>query len=82
MKSSVSGRVSVYLQELQKFRSRWDQLRPADDVIESCDPDALQRCVERVREKRVEFDELENTRMKLLYGTLKHTHSLSLSHSI
>ncbi|XP_053095782.1 cytoplasmic dynein 2 heavy chain 1 isoform X3 [Pangasianodon hypophthalmus] len=66
MKNSVSGRVSVYLQELQKFRSRWDQLRPADDVIESCDPDALQRCVERVREKREEFNELENTRTKLL----------------
>ncbi|XP_026994578.2 cytoplasmic dynein 2 heavy chain 1 isoform X2 [Tachysurus fulvidraco] len=66
MKSSVSGRISVYLQELQKFRSRWDQLRPTDDVIESCDPDALQRCVERVREKREEFNELENTRTRLL----------------
>ncbi|KAK3531386.1 hypothetical protein QTP70_018186, partial [Hemibagrus guttatus] len=69
MKSSVSGRVNVYLQELQKFRSRWDQLRPTDDVIESCDPDALQRCVERVREKREEFNELEKTRTKLLSRT-------------
>ncbi|KAI5098641.1 cytoplasmic dynein 2 heavy chain 1, partial [Silurus meridionalis] len=66
MRSSVTGRISVYFQELQKFRSRWDQLRPSDDVTDSCDPDVLQRCVERVREKKEEFNELENTRTKLL----------------
>uniref|UniRef100_A0AAR2JK60 Cytoplasmic dynein 2 heavy chain 1 n=1 Tax=Pygocentrus nattereri TaxID=42514 RepID=A0AAR2JK60_PYGNA len=66
MKGSVASRVQVYLQDLQKFRLRWDQLKPSHDVIESGDPAALQRCLDTVREKKEEFNELEETRIKLL----------------
>ncbi|KAI4889837.1 hypothetical protein NFI96_027314, partial [Prochilodus magdalenae] len=66
MKGSVVSRVQVYLQDLQKFRLRWDQLKPSHDVIESGDPAALQRCLDTVREKKEEFNELEETRKKLM----------------
>ncbi|XP_072546992.1 cytoplasmic dynein 2 heavy chain 1 isoform X2 [Salminus brasiliensis] len=66
MKVSVLSRVQVYLQDLQKFRLRWEQLRPSDDVIESGDHVALQRSLESVQEKKEEFNELEDARKKLL----------------
>uniref|UniRef100_W5K866 Cytoplasmic dynein 2 heavy chain 1 n=1 Tax=Astyanax mexicanus TaxID=7994 RepID=W5K866_ASTMX len=66
MKESVLTRVQVYLQDLQKFHLRWEQLRPSDDVIESGDHAALQRSLESIQEKKEEFNELEETRKKLL----------------
>uniref|UniRef100_A0A8B9KYF0 Cytoplasmic dynein 2 heavy chain 1 n=1 Tax=Astyanax mexicanus TaxID=7994 RepID=A0A8B9KYF0_ASTMX len=66
MKESVLTRVQVYLQNLQKFHLRWEQLRPSGDVIESGDHAALQRSLESVQEKKEEFNELEETRKKLL----------------
>ncbi|XP_035389840.1 cytoplasmic dynein 2 heavy chain 1 isoform X3 [Electrophorus electricus] len=66
MKGSVASRVQVYLQELQKFATRWEQLRPSHDIIESGDQQALQRAVESVHEKRAEFEELECKRKKLM----------------
>lgn len=70
MKGNVESRVQVYLQDLQKFRARWDQLKPGHDIIESGDHEALQRCVQNIRDRRAEFDELENTRKKLTCVTL------------
>ncbi|XP_050986096.1 LOW QUALITY PROTEIN: cytoplasmic dynein 2 heavy chain 1 [Labeo rohita] len=66
MKGNVESRVQVYLQDLQKFRARWDQLKPGHDIIESGDHETLQRCVQNIRDRRAEFDELENTRKKLM----------------
>lgn len=70
MKGNVESRVQVYLQDLQKFRARWDQLKPGHDIIESGDHEALQQCVQNIRDRRAEFDELENTRKKLTCVTL------------
>uniref|UniRef100_A0A672SRC3 Dynein cytoplasmic 2 heavy chain 1 n=1 Tax=Sinocyclocheilus grahami TaxID=75366 RepID=A0A672SRC3_SINGR len=66
MKGNVESQVQVYLQDLQKFRARWDQLKPGHDIIESGDHETLQRCVQNIRDRRAEFGELENTRKKLM----------------
>ncbi|XP_073674385.1 cytoplasmic dynein 2 heavy chain 1-like [Garra rufa] len=66
MKGNVESRVQVYLQDLQKFRARWDQLKPGHDIIESGDHETLQSCVQNIRDRRAEFDELEITRKKLM----------------
>ncbi|XP_062407923.1 dynein cytoplasmic 2 heavy chain 1 [Sardina pilchardus] len=66
MRSNAESRVQSYLQELQKFRARWDQLKPGHDVIESGDPEALQACVQTIKDKKAEFQELELTRNKLM----------------
>lgn len=66
MKGNVESRVQVYMQDLQKFRARWDQLKPSHDIIESGDHETLQRCVQNIRDRRAEFDELEKTREKLM----------------
>ncbi|XP_030632529.1 cytoplasmic dynein 2 heavy chain 1 [Chanos chanos] len=66
MRSNVEGRVEAYLREMEKFHARWEQLRPSDDVIESGDHDALQQCVQTIKDKRAEFEELEEIRKKLV----------------
>uniref|UniRef100_A0ABM5FWF4 Cytoplasmic dynein 2 heavy chain 1 n=2 Tax=Agamidae TaxID=81953 RepID=A0ABM5FWF4_9SAUR len=66
MKSNVMSRVNMYLQELEKFKARWDQLKPTDDVIEAGDHDLLQKSAETIKEKKTEFDELEDTKQKLI----------------
>lgn len=67
MKGNVKTRVNTYLQELEKFKARWDQLKPSDDVIETGHPDVLQRSAEIIKEKKIELDELEDIKQKLVY---------------
>uniref|UniRef100_A0A670Y532 Dynein cytoplasmic 2 heavy chain 1 n=1 Tax=Pseudonaja textilis TaxID=8673 RepID=A0A670Y532_PSETE len=66
MKGNVKTRVNTYLQELEKFKARWDQLKPSDDVIETGHHDVLQRSAEIIKEKKIEFDELEDIKQKLV----------------
>ncbi|RXM28913.1 Cytoplasmic dynein 2 heavy chain 1 [Acipenser ruthenus] len=66
MKSNVESRIKMYEQELEKFKARWDQLKPNDDIIETGNLEALQKCVQTIKEKKAEFGELENTRKKLI----------------
>ncbi|XP_057206860.1 cytoplasmic dynein 2 heavy chain 1 isoform X3 [Triplophysa rosa] len=66
MKGNVETRLQVYMQDLQKFRARWDQLKPSYDIIESGDHETLQGCAQNIRDRRAEFDELEKTRKKLM----------------
>lgn len=66
MRSNAETQIQAYQQELEKFRARWDQLKPSNDVIESGDQEALQKCVQTIKEKKAEFDELESTRQKLM----------------
>uniref|UniRef100_A0A670IVV3 Dynein cytoplasmic 2 heavy chain 1 n=1 Tax=Podarcis muralis TaxID=64176 RepID=A0A670IVV3_PODMU len=66
MKSNVMSRIHTYFQELEKFKARWDQLKPKDDVIETGHHDLLQKSAETIKEKKIEFDELENTKQKLI----------------
>ncbi|KAL8191062.1 UNVERIFIED_CONTAM: Cytoplasmic dynein 2 heavy chain 1, partial [Gekko kuhli] len=66
MKGNVMSRVNMYLQELEKFKARWDQLKPSDDIIETGHHDVLQKSAQTIKEKKAEFDELEDTKQKLI----------------
>lgn len=61
------SRINIYLQDLEKFKARWDQLKPSDDVIETGDQDVLEKSAQIIKEKKEEFDELETIKEKLMY---------------
>ncbi|KAF7250799.1 Cytoplasmic dynein 2 heavy chain 1 [Varanus komodoensis] len=65
MKDNLMSRVNIYFQELEKFKARWDQLKPSNDIIETGHHDLLQKSAEMIKEKKTEFDELEDTKQKL-----------------
>lgn len=67
MKGNVLSRINMYLQDLEKFKARWDQLKPSDDVIETGDQDVLEKSAQMIKEKKKEFDELETVKEKLMY---------------
>lgn len=67
MKGNVKSRLQIYYQELEKFKARWDQLKPGDDVIETGQLSTLDQSAKSIKEKKVEFDDLEVIRKKLLY---------------
>ena len=65
MKSNVESRVQGFSQELEKFSVRWHQLKPRDIDLDS----SHERClaaVNSVKERRAEFNELEETMKKLV----------------
>ncbi|MFT7803200.1 cytoplasmic dynein 2 heavy chain 1 [Arapaima gigas] len=66
MRSNVQSRVQAYQQDLEKFRARWDQLKPSDDDVESADLQALEKCIQTIKDKKAEFEELESTRKRLI----------------
>lgn len=66
MKENVKTRVTIYTQELEKFKARWDQFKPGDDIIESGNEDILQKSAQSIKEKKMEFDELEAIKKKLM----------------
>ncbi|NXK72907.1 DYHC2 protein, partial [Amazona guildingii] len=66
MKGNVISRINIYLQDLEKFKARWDQLKPSDDVIETGDQDALEKSAQIIKDKEKEFDELETMKEKLI----------------
>lgn len=67
MKGNVLSRINMYLQDLEKFKARWDQLKPSEDVIETGDQDVLEKSAQMIKEKKKEFDELETVKEKLMY---------------
>uniref|UniRef100_H3AMW9 Uncharacterized protein n=1 Tax=Latimeria chalumnae TaxID=7897 RepID=H3AMW9_LATCH len=66
MKANVESHVKMYIQELEKFKARWDQLKPSDDIVESGNQETLEKCLQTIKEKKAEFDELETTKKKLM----------------
>lgn len=70
IKGNVISRINMYLQDLEKFKARWDQLKPSDDVIEAGDQDVLEKSAQIIKEKKKEFDELETVKQKLMYVCL------------
>ncbi|XP_069495113.1 cytoplasmic dynein 2 heavy chain 1 isoform X2 [Ambystoma mexicanum] len=66
MKANVVSRVQMYLQQIEKFKARWDQFKPNDDVIETGHQDTLEKSAQSVKEKKMEFDDLEVTKKKLI----------------
>lgn len=70
MKGNVLSRINIYLQDLEKFKARWDQLKPSDDVIETGGQDVLEKSAQLIKEKKIEFDELKTVKEKLMYVCL------------
>lgn len=66
MRSNAAGRIDVYRADLERFKARWDQLKPKDDMFETDDHAALRSCLQTIRDKQQEFQELELVRTKLL----------------
>ncbi|CAL8361611.1 unnamed protein product [Merluccius merluccius] len=66
MRSNAAGRIQAYRGDLERFRARWDQLKPSDEVVETGDQASLMACLHTIRDKQQEFQELELVRLKLL----------------
>ncbi|XP_023565248.1 cytoplasmic dynein 2 heavy chain 1 [Octodon degus] len=66
MKGNVKSRLQMYYQELEKFKARWDQLKPGDDIIETSQHNSLEKNAKLIKEKKIEFDDLEVIRKKLV----------------
>ncbi|KAM4566457.1 cytoplasmic dynein 2 heavy chain 1 isoform 3-T3 [Odontesthes bonariensis] len=66
MRSHAAGRISAYRADLERFKARWDQLKPKDEMLESGDHAALLACLQTIKDKQQEFQELELVRSKLL----------------
>uniref|UniRef100_A0A671UXN0 Cytoplasmic dynein 2 heavy chain 1 n=1 Tax=Sparus aurata TaxID=8175 RepID=A0A671UXN0_SPAAU len=66
MRSNAAARTDAYRADLERFKARWDQLKPKDEMLESGDHAALLACLQTIRDKQQEFQELELVRIKLL----------------
>jgi hypothetical protein len=66
MKSNVESRVNAFKQNLDKFAARWHQLKPKDIDMEG-DTEACINAVKSIKERRAEFNELEESKGKLMY---------------
>uniref|UniRef100_A0A8C9YPH8 Cytoplasmic dynein 2 heavy chain 1 n=1 Tax=Sander lucioperca TaxID=283035 RepID=A0A8C9YPH8_SANLU len=66
MRINAAGRIDAYRADLERFKARWDQLKPKDEMLESGDHAALLACLQTIRDKQQEFQELEFVRSKLL----------------
>ncbi|XP_075905861.1 cytoplasmic dynein 2 heavy chain 1 [Nelusetta ayraudi] len=66
MRSNAAGRIGAYMADLERFKARWDQLKPKHETLESGDHAALLSCLQTIKDKQQEFQELEAVRCKLL----------------
>lgn len=66
MRTNATSRIHAYRADLERFKARWDQLKPKDDVLESGDHASLLASLQTIRDKQQEFQELELVRNKLL----------------
>ncbi|XP_041658498.1 cytoplasmic dynein 2 heavy chain 1 isoform X2 [Cheilinus undulatus] len=66
MRSNAAGHINAYRSDLERFKARWDQLKPKDEMLETSDHDALLACLQTIKDKQQEFQELETVRSKLL----------------
>ncbi|XP_041850617.1 cytoplasmic dynein 2 heavy chain 1 [Melanotaenia boesemani] len=66
MRSHATGHISAYRTDLERFKARWDQFKPKDEVLETGDHAALLGCLQTIKDKQQEFQELELVRNKLL----------------
>ncbi|XP_034023634.1 cytoplasmic dynein 2 heavy chain 1 [Thalassophryne amazonica] len=66
MRGNVEGYIHSYMADLERFKARWDQLKPKDEILETGDEAALLGCLQTIRDKHEEFQDLEIIRNKLL----------------
>ena len=68
MSAKVDSEVQAFTLELEKFGSRWNQLKPRDDIATSSDKEATAQALASLKERRAEFNELVSTATKLRFG--------------
>ncbi|KAG5445317.1 Cytoplasmic dynein 2 heavy chain 1, variant 2 [Clonorchis sinensis] len=66
MKSNVEARTKNYVNSLEKFASRWHQLKPGHELLDSGDREACKAAIHLVRERQTEFTELEALRESVI----------------
>ena len=64
MCSRVEGEVNTFIQEVEKFSARWDQLKPKADLLDG-DREAYTSALTSLKDRRNELDELMKTADKL-----------------
>lgn len=64
MCSRVEGEVHAFVQEVEKFSARWEQLKPKADLLDG-DKEAYASALTSLKDRRREFDELLKTADKL-----------------
>ena len=64
MCSRVEGEVQAFVQEVEKFSARWEQLKPKADLLDG-DREAYTNALTSLKDRRSEFDELLKTAEKL-----------------
>ena len=66
MCSKVEAEVKTFSQALEKFSSRWHQLKPKEDLLgEEGEREKGTNALASLKERRAEFDELVATGEKL-----------------
>ncbi|XP_025088458.1 cytoplasmic dynein 2 heavy chain 1-like isoform X3 [Pomacea canaliculata] len=65
MKNNVQARVAAFQQDVEKFAARWHQLKPGNATLDA-DKETCDKAVSVIRDKRLEFAELEKTRATLI----------------
>ena len=66
MKTNVESRIANFQQTLVKFIERWNALKPSNDLLESSDMQAIDKAISTIKEKRIEFDELDKERQNVM----------------
>lgn len=65
MKKELMNRVDHFAQELERFSSRWHQLKPAH-IDADADKKTCNDAVSNIKERRAEFDDLLGQKEKLM----------------
>lgn len=65
MTSKVEADVQAFNLEMEKFASRWHQLKPRDDIAAGGDEEATAAAIASLKERRAEFNEFMSTANKL-----------------
>lgn len=65
MKKELMSRVEGFSQEIERFSSRWHQLKPGDIDVDA-DQKVCNEAVANIKERRAEFNDIVTRKDKLL----------------
>ncbi|XP_047126593.1 cytoplasmic dynein 2 heavy chain 1 isoform X1 [Hydra vulgaris] len=69
MMKDLNSRIEAFQQELQRFSSRWHQLKPTN-IDADADQKTCTEAVNNVKERRAEFEDLKERKKKLIADSL------------
>ena len=65
MKTNVADRIKALNDDSERLLARWNQFKPKTEVLNE-NRDALVKALEFIKEKRQQFDELIETKNKIV----------------